>query len=165
MSSVLKFYDVNTKYTDYLRKIDSRIPNIVYGTNNKFVCGVVLEISGYKYFAPISSKTEKQRTGILIQDKNGTALSSIKFCFMFPAPDSVVSYKDFAEVSKVDKSYANLLEIEWEYCKNNEKNIYEKAKKVYKIGCNKKHVLNMHCCDFHSLEKAHDEWVSGSNKK
>ena len=160
---VLKFYDIDTEYADFLRKYDGSIPNIKYGKNNKFACGVVLSINGYKYFAPISSNTKKQQTSILIYNKDGKAISSIKLCFMFPAPPSAVSYKNFAEISKQDPAYARLLEIEWRFCRDNESVIYKKANKIYGIGRNKSHVLNKYCCDFLSLEVACDEWMKGHN--
>ena len=87
---MLKFYDINPEYANYLRQFDNRIPNIVYEANNKFVCGIVLSVNKHNYFAPISSNTAKQQTGILIQDDGGNVLSLIKFCFMFPAPNSTL---------------------------------------------------------------------------
>lgn len=56
---MLKFYDINPEYVNYLRQFDNRIPNIVYEANNKFVCGIVLSVNKHNYFAPISSSTAK----------------------------------------------------------------------------------------------------------
>lgn len=156
---MLKFYDVNVAYTNYLRNYDSRIPNIVYSSNNKFVCGVVLKIGNYDYFAPLSSQKTKQQTNILIKDSNGTVLSSIKFCFMFPAPPSTVQEKDFRAIRAVDPTYADLLEKEYEFCKKNESAICQKAEKIYRIGCNPHHILYNNCCDFRLLERKQDEWL------
>lgn len=38
------------------------------------------------------------------------------------------------------------------YCKMHEAEIFDKAERVYKIGCNKNHYLNYTCCDFKKLE-------------
>lgn len=157
---MLKFYDIDPAYADYLRGFDPRIPKISYGTNNKFVCGIVLSVSGYGYFAPISSNTTKQQTNMLIKDDAGKALSSIKFSFMLPAPGGVITPKDFKAVRAVDPAYADLLEKEYEFCRRNEGDIRNKAMKVYQIGCNPGHVLHSHCCDFRLLEAKHDEWVA-----
>lgn len=134
--SMLKFYDIDPAYANYLRQFDQRIPHINSGTNDKFVCGIVISVAGYNYFAPISSNTTKQQTNILIKDDDGKALSSIKFSFMFPAPSSAITFKDFKTIRTVDPAYASLLEKEYNFCKKNEKAIRDKAKVVYKIGCN-----------------------------
>lgn len=41
---MLKFYDVDEEYVKFLQTIDGQVPNIKYSGNNKFVCGVVLNI-------------------------------------------------------------------------------------------------------------------------
>lgn len=109
---MLNFYDIDPAYADYLRQFEPRIPNINYETNNKFICGIVLSIADYHYFAPISSNTTKQQTNTLIKDTDGSILASIKFCFMFPAPDPVILPKDFKTIRISDPSYADLLEKE-----------------------------------------------------
>ena len=100
---MLRFYDVDERYVQFLKTLDKQIPNIGYDTNNKFVCGVVLNINGVKYYAPISHKIEKQQTSLQIFDK-GTPISTIRFSFMFPAYDDVLIPKDFAVIAKTDKS-------------------------------------------------------------
>lgn len=156
---MLRFYDVDPAYADYLRQFDKRIPNITYEVNNKFVCGVMLCVAGHNYFAPISSNKTKQKTSMLIRDRDGSVLSSIKFGFMFPAPNSAISMKDFSVVRKTDPSYANLLEKEYRFCRKNEHAILIRAGKVYDIGCNPNHVLHKYCCDFRLLEEKYDEWI------
>ena len=156
---MLKFYDVDVNYAQYLQGFDARIPNITYATHNKCVCGIVLKIGNYEYFAPISSNTTKQQTNMIIRDESGNALSSIKFCFMFPAPSNLISVKDFKAIRQVDSEYADLLEKELEFCKNNETAIRDKALKVYAIGCDQNHVLHSYCCDFLLLETKMDEWI------
>lgn len=154
---MLNFYDIDKKYIQFLKTIDHQVPNIAYHTNNKFVCGVVLEISGVKYYAPISHMSHKQRTNMLIYDKE-KAISCIRFSFMIPAFDEVLMKKNFANIAKIDESYANLLATEYKYCKSHIQEIQEKAFAVYKIGCNKEHVLNYTCCDFKKLEEHYKEY-------
>lgn len=161
---MLRFYDVDATYANYLRQFDRRIPNITYGVNNKFVCGIVLLIDRYNFFAPISSHKTKQQTNTLIKDSNGQVLSSIKFSFMFPAPATVIHPKDFKAVRMVDASYADLLMKEYDFCRRNEQAIRTKAMKVYNIGNNPQHVLNSHCCDFQLLQQKHDEWLRNQSQ-
>lgn len=159
---MLNFYDVDPKYANYLRQFDRRVPDIVYSSNNKFVCGIVLSINGYHYFAPISSNTSKQQTNILIKDNKGRVLSSIKFSFMFPAPDSVIKLKDFNDIRKTDFAYASLLEMEHKFCIENEQAICDKAARIYKVGCDPNHALHQYCCNFPLLEVKCSEWNASS---
>ena len=156
---LLKFYDVDLEYANYLRNYDGKVPYISYDANNKFVCGIVLDLGSYKYFVPVSSNKNKQKTNLLICDDNKRVLSSLKFSFMFPAPLSVVQEKDFSIIKLVDPNYAALLEKEYLFCRNNEDAIFAKARQVYKIGCNPNHVLNRHCCNFSLLERKQEEWM------
>ncbi len=156
---MLNFYDVDPEYAAYLRQFDHRVPNIIYENNRKFVCGVILKVDGCNYFAPISSNKKEQRTCILICDTLGNILSSIKFNFMFPVPDSVLTKKDFNEIRETDRAYAGLLVKELKFCRAFQDEIAEKALDVYRIGCNPNHYLHNFCCDFKLLKAKHDEWI------
>ena len=148
---MIAFYDVDAEYVDFLKTIDKQVPDIRYSGINKFVCGVVLNINGTEYYAPISHMTNKQRTNMLIYD-NKKPISTIRFSFMFPAFSEVLKIKDFTEIAKKNRKYADLLYAEYKYCVTHEKEILENAQKIYKIGCNKNHKLNYTCCDFKKLE-------------
>lgn len=49
---MLKFYDIAEDYVKYLQTINRQIPNIHYNTNNKFVCGIVLRLTGSSIMRP-----------------------------------------------------------------------------------------------------------------
>jgi len=66
---MLKFYDVDSKYTDYLRTIDRQIPYIKYTGKDKFLCGIVLNIGDIQYYAPVSSTNVIQRTNMPIYER------------------------------------------------------------------------------------------------
>ena len=68
---MLKFYDIAEDYVKYLQTIDRQIPNIHYNTNNKFICGIVFEIKGVKYYAPISHtvKNFRQACSYMIKER------------------------------------------------------------------------------------------------
>jgi hypothetical protein len=77
---------VDADYITYLLKFDSRVPKVDYsaaGAYEKFLCGIVLNIHGHDYFAPISSFRTPQRTNIIIKDVNGKDVSSIRFSFIY----------------------------------------------------------------------------------
>lgn len=147
---MLKFYDVDKRYIDYLKTIEPKIPNISYANSDKFVCGVVMSVNGKDYFVPVSSFNTFQATNFLIYNSKGAAISSLRFCFMFPLPSAYIFEKDFTQIT--DARYKSLLQEEYTYIVKNEKAIFQKAQKVYKIGCNKGHYLNRNCCDFLKLE-------------
>ena len=50
-------------------------------------------INEFDYFAPISSFTIPQRTNIIIKDISGKPISSIRFFFMVPVPQNVITVK------------------------------------------------------------------------
>ena len=160
----MKFYDIDENYVKFLQSIDRQIPNIHYGTNNKFVCGVVLKIGGVKYYAPISHITKKFQTSMLIFDR-GRVISSIRFSFMLPAYDEVLSEKDFKKIAEKDQNYANIISAEYDYCRHHKEEIYQKAEAVYKIGCNKNHKLNFTCCDFKKLEAEYLKYKSKESRE
>lgn len=145
----LKFYDIDGDYIKHLKKYDKQIPNVDYSKNNKFFCGIVFQINEFNYFAPISSFNKQQRTNFLILDKK-RPISSIRFGFMFPAPDHVLNLKDF---SNEDQPYKDLINAEIRYCNSNIQKILKKADEVYRIGINKNHPLSYTCCDFKLLEE------------
>ena len=151
---MLKFYDIDEDYVKYLQAIDKQIPNISYDTNNKFVCGIVLNINDFNYYAPISSNKAIQKTNLPILNKDDNVIAAIRFCFMFPAPAEVLTEKNLRLIDAVNSKYADLLSTEYDYCLLNQQRILDKAKSIYKIGCNKKHVLNYTCCDFQLLEQS-----------
>ena len=148
---MIRFYDVDLAYINYLKQIDSKVPNISYNSNNKFVCGAVLELNGIQYFAPISHNSTLYRTSFGIYD-SGQLISTVRFCFMFPTLQNVLSEKQFSVIRTYDQNYANLLEKEWRYCVANEKDLRKKAESVYKMGCNCNHPMFKNCCDFKKLE-------------
>jgi protein AbiQ len=142
----LNFYDINIEYIKYLQKFDSKIPNIEYSETNKFVCGIVLNINSFNYYAPISSFRTKQKTNILIYDKD-KIISSVRFSFMFPAPKSVLKVKNI----KADQ-HKILLDKELRYCNSIREEIFQTAKRVYKYGTNPKRFYFKNCCNFKILE-------------
>ena len=124
---MLKFYDIDENYVKFLQSYDKQIPNIIYTSSSKFLCGIVLAINDCNYYAPVSSNTKIQRTSYPIKDPKGNIIASIRFCFMLPALESVILEKDFANIRTYDSPYADLLLKEWNDCQDNESAILSKA--------------------------------------
>ena len=77
-----------------------------------------------EYYAPISHFKKKVRTNILITDK-GNPIASIRFSFMFPVPQAVLTEMDFSEIAKTDRSYADLLSMYYLFCITHEYKIHK----------------------------------------
>jgi protein AbiQ len=156
MINNLDFYEVNEDYVSYLQKVDSKIPNISYASNNKFVCGIMFEICGINYFAPVSSFQRKQQTNYLIKHPKGYVLSSIRFSFMFPVPNTEISIKN---IKNERPDYRRLLNHERDFCINNQLDIIKSAIHIYNgVINNKSELLTQVCCDFKKLEIAYRNW-------
>lgn len=73
---MFRFYDIDTNYIKFLKKIDKQVPDIKYTTTNKFVCGVVLDINGFNIMLlfHIRRKNSKQvcKTLIMIISEKST---------------------------------------------------------------------------------------------
>ena len=161
MERQLDFYQINADYINYLLKFDSRVPKIDYSEANaheKFLCGIVLNVHGHDYFAPISSFKTPQRTNIIIKDVNGKDISSIRFSFMIPVPPGVASIKRIADETSV--KYRVLLNMELQFCRKNASKVYSKAKFVYESVTKKRDPLMIkNCCNFTVLENACIEYA------
>jgi len=160
MNKQLDFYQVDADYIAYLLKFDKRVPKIDYKATNgyeKFLCGIVLNIHGHDYFAPISSFKTPQRTNIIIKDVNGKDVSSIRFSFMIPVPPSAVAKKRI--IDEPSLKYRILLNMELQFCRKNASAIYSKAKFVYEaVTVKRDSMMITNCCDFTKLETACDEY-------
>jgi len=135
----LKFYDVDSSYTDYLRQFEEKTPYIGgYKNHNKFLCGVILTVNSTNYYVPVSSNKQKFRSSFMIygkdRDNNDIVTSSLRFSFMFPCPMESITLKDLKK--EKDAYYKNLTQVEYEYCNKHIKEIKELASRVYKWGKN-----------------------------
>lgn len=59
MNKKLKLVIVDSKYCDYLRKIDKRVPYNFSKKENRPFVGVLFNIDEMEYFAPLSSPKTK----------------------------------------------------------------------------------------------------------
>lgn len=147
----MKFYYVEKNYINYLKQFDNQIPNISYTSNDKFVCGAVLNVNNKHYYAPISHFNKRQRTNFAIYD-NDCIISTVRLCFMFPVPSNVDVLAPIV-FQNLDSKYSSLIKKEYLYCKQHYSELLDKAQKVYNIGTNKNHRFNYTCCDFVKLEE------------
>lgn len=157
----LNFFDVDDKYIKYLQKQEfnkrgfSRVPNVVYNNEQKFLCGIVLLISDFKYYVPVTSYNKKQSENILIifpEDKYNQIKGSLRFNYMIPVPDNEISVRRIKD--EEDPSRRIFLQKQLNFCNSNYTKILTRANRTYdKII--KKYSLNLNnnSCDFKLLEQ------------
>ena len=144
-----KIYSVTDEYIDYLRKNEpnvysNKVDNRIH--TRKYI-GTVLEISGYKYFVPMSSPkdTDYQIAGknkvikksivpiIRMIEKNdgGKELKgTLRISHMIPVPESELVLYDLD--NEEDKDYKALVQAEAIFIRKNASQIANNANLLYK---------------------------------
>lgn len=179
----IQFCHINEQYLLHLQQVEPKImhPDSFYpnGSRKKFALGILFEINGYSYYAPISSIKPHQ---INVTDSNKLHHDYKQFCipvkvkrhkieqivalirldFMFP-----VSEYDFIPVpfNKLDQEYQIFVRSQYLYCKKNMDLIRETAQSIYKIRIDilaTPHVKEK-CCDFTLLEHHMKKWIKVMN--
>ena len=163
----LNFYLVNLEYVEALKRAEqnergfSRVPNMDYSARHKskFLCGIVLQVNSMNYYVPVTSYKHQQPDNFLIKAANGQVVSSLRFNYMFPVPEKMISVHIIAD--EPDRAYRALLSQELRYCIKNQETIQHLAKRTYKrvlLGKNPGLVLNS--CDFRLLERICSAYIS-----
>ena len=153
----MQFYKVSDRYINFLKKLDTKIPDN-YSGKRPYV-GIVLEINGHKYLAPLTSHKPKQDklqstnpTIYKIHEKGNenNKLGMLHFNNMIPVIDSEIATIDF---STQDKKYSSLLSTQLAFIKSNQDNIKTRAKQLYNlVTVNKNAHFCSLSCDFIFLE-------------
>lgn len=155
---LLKIYNINNEYIDYLRKFDSRVP---FNKNGKWpFVGVVYECNGCLYFAPLSipkPKHKKMSNGRpdVLKIKNGD-LGVVNINNMIPVPNKCLTETiPTIEIrNEEDRKYKKLLEEQITYLNNHKTLLYDKVSKFY-TQYSKGHLgnrLSAITCDLKLLE-------------
>lgn len=151
----IKIYELDEKYVDYLAPHE---PHLFQNkksnqTNSRKYIGVVLEVNGMKYFAPLSSFKEKHKrmseTLDFIKVKN---YAVINLNNMFPVPEGKYSYVDISKERNL--KYKQLLLAEYRYMKTIQEKIRKNANTLYKLKTSgvEESSLVKRCNDFVKLE-------------
>lgn len=154
----LKFYNIDDKYIEYLYQFDKKVP---YNKNNKRpYIGIVLEVKGTKYFAPMfspkqqHSKYKANATHININNN----LGMIKLNNMIPVNEEDLQLIEFNKIQ--DKKYKNLLIQQNNFIQLNTDKIRNMANKLYEfVTVGKKEFFIQLSCDFKLLEQKLQEYI------
>jgi len=155
----LKFFTVDEKYIQYLKKSDPKVPNN-YSETKPFV-GILLSVNGLDYIAPLTSAKPKHAniknsspTCFKIFDgtTEGDLLALVQLNNMIPVLGKCIIKLD---VSNLDIKYQFLLLKEINYIRTHRDKLIKKAEKLYNMVTVKKipNFVNI-SCDFIELEKS-----------
>lgn len=156
----MRFYTLSPEYTDFLQRIDARVPNhsgLGYVQKRPYI-GVILTVDGHEFLAPMSSPKpwhEQVRTSdhrffkIRHNQDAEQSLGLIALCNMLPIIPQSCTMIDFG---RCDRKYVDLLQAQYDFIKPNKENITQKAYKLFDAVVNKKQAfLTSKCCNFQGL--------------
>lgn len=151
----IKFYEINATYIDYLKPY---APHLFHNrregqVNERKYIGVVLQVRGNDYFAPLSSfkpKHQRMKEGLDFIKVRHYAVINLNN--MFPVPSGACSYVDFSIVK--DARYRALLLAEYRFVKSIQDKIRKNAAALYKhkLANGNATPLARRCNDFLTLE-------------
>ena len=155
----LKIFEVNPRYIKYLSGIQDHLFISDGDKASRKYIGIILEINGLKYFAPLSSfkpKHKKMDEGVDFIKIKDYAVININN--MIPVPDSEFSLVDVNGVS--DPHYRFLLQAESREINRQKNRIMKNADIVYKhkLRNGNNSPLAKRTNDFIALEKACKEY-------
>lgn len=151
---------VDSKYCDFLRKYENKVPYNAGEKELRPFVGILFNIGNCEYFAPLSSHKPKHsrlaNTLDLIKIDNGK-LGVINFNNMIPVNKSNYNIIDLNEKTNDKNKSARilLLKNQLRWLNNNRVDIYEKSGNLYKKYVNNLLPINVRnrCCNFILLEE------------
>ena len=155
----LKIVKVDSKYCNYLRKYDSKIPYNAGIKELRPFIGVLFKVNKLEYFAPLSSPKPKHLTlknTIDLIKISGGEYGVINFNNMIPVNKNYTKFdlsKKYKDISK--KKRIELLNNQLRWLNENKKEIYFKSKLLYNLYKENKLPKNVkdRCCNFILLEE------------
>ena len=160
----LKIVTIDTKYCDYLRRFDFRVPYNMNEKEKRPFIGVLFEIKNLKYFAPMSSPKKKHLTMKNTLDFfkiDSGKLGAINFNNMIPVIDGVYEFIDLYGLDgNNNEKYLNLLNNQLYNIRRKENVILNKALNLYNnylYGKLPENIRNR-CVDFIILEQHSKEY-------
>lgn len=165
LKKTLNIVRIDTKYCDYLRKFDNKVP-YNYGTKilRPFI-GVLFENNACLYFAPLSSPKPKHlkiKSNLDFLKLDGGKLGAINFNNMLPVTEKNITKIDLNQHCKTlsESKYIKLLNEQLFWLNRNDEILYNKSKKLYNkyiYGTLNFNIANR-CCNFPLLEEKCKEY-------
>ena len=155
-----KLVIVNSKYCDYLRQFDNKVPYNFSKKENRPFVGVLFKINNLEYFAPLASpkpKHLKMKNSIDFFKLNDGKLGAINFNNMIPVIKTEYSIIDINKKIKNSDEYKynELLKDQLEFLNRYYDEVINKSHKLYSLYVkgNLKKCISVRCCNFKLLEE------------
>ena len=165
MKNTLNLVRINSNYCDYLRNFDKKVPYNFKSKSSRPFIGVLFEVNGCKYFAPLSSPKPKHlkiidNIDFLRLDKG--KLGAINFNNMIPVKNNNIDFIDLNKecMTRKEMLYQKLLKEQLYWLNRNSYKLYNRANKLYfkySEGKLSKKVSDR-CCNFPLLEEKCNEY-------
>lgn len=159
MKNTLMLVRIDSKYCDYLRKFDNKVPFNYKDKELRPFVGVLFEVNKCMYFAPLSSpkpKHLKLKAKLDFLKLDGGKLGAINFNNMLPVTKNNIIKIDLNKKckDKEELKYMNLLKEQIYWLNRNEDKLYGRAEKLYNKYINNKLDITIRnrCCNFKLLE-------------
>lgn len=163
----LEIYEIDSSYIEYLSNFEEHLfknKKITQDFSRKYI-GIILEINGFKYFAPLSSFKPKHRRLCETVDFIKVGIYAVlNLNNMFPAPLNLCKSVKIENIK--NEHYKNLVRAEYRIIKQKTEQIINNAKDVYnhKMINDGKSKLSQRCNDFKNLEVKCKEYKIPSKK-
>lgn len=158
----MELYKVDYEYYHYLHYYEPKIPYIEQEKENRPFIGVILDVNGKNFFAPLTSPKKKHLMMKDMQDFlkiEGGKLGGINLNNMMPIPKC---YLEKIEIETIeDKKYRRMLKKQISWINQNELRIHNRARNLYYLiinGHTTKQLLKR-CCNFRLLERKCDDFM------
>lgn len=160
MDKQLILVRLDSKYCDYLRQFDKKVPYNYDSKELRPFIGVLFEVNNCMYFAPLSSpkpKHLKMKTKLdFLKLKNGK-LGAINFNNMIPVKEDNIIKLDLDKecLTKSEERYTKLLKEQIYWLNRNDEKLYGRSKKLYDKYVDGTLDLSIakRCCNFKLLEE------------
>ena len=163
----LEIYEIDSAYIEYLAGFEEHLfrnKKITQNFSRKYI-GIILEINGFEYFAPLSSfKPKHKRLCETVDFIKIGIYAVINLNNMFPA--SLTLCKSVKIENIKNEHYRDLVRAEYRIIKQKTEQIINNAKDVYthKMINDGKSKLSQRCNDFKLLEQKCNEYKNTPEK-
>ena len=160
MKKLLSLVRLDTKYCDYLRKFDNKVPYNYDRKELRPFVGVLFKVNNCMYFAPLSSPKSKHlklRSNLDFLKLDNGRLGAINFNNMLPVTENNIIRLDLNKDSLTisEEKYTKLLRKQLYWLSRNSEKLYNRSKKLYDkyMAGTLDNSIAKRCCNFKLLEE------------
>lgn len=164
----LSFYMITPLYCDFLRQFDDRVRHNMDAKSSRPFVGIVLEVNGCSYYAPLSSPKPKHQSmprRVDFLKINGGVWGAINFNNMIPVREDCLAATEMNILpgdTAEEKAYKNLMKNQLSWCNAHRNQILKQAQRLYHIITKQiaPPQLIARCCDFATLEQHMGQYLT-----